>query len=178
MKYDFLESFFKSSIVKHETNELSSQADRILIDKVPYKNKLISIHFNTNKSIDLVELEKLCDAVGWVRRPLSKVRTAIKHSVIAISLIYKINTGGRLVGFARATSDYAFNATIWDVVIHPDFQGYGLGSALMYQLIQQLRNYDINTITLFADPHVISFYHNLGFISDPDGVKGMFWYPR
>jgi hypothetical protein len=33
----------------------------------------------------------------------------------------------RLVGLARATSDHAFNATIWDVVVDTDFQGQGGG---------------------------------------------------
>ena len=31
--------------------------------------------------------------------------------------------GSQLVGLARATSDHAFNATIWDVLVDPDYQG-------------------------------------------------------
>jgi aralkylamine N-acetyltransferase len=33
------------------------------------------------------------------------------------------DAGTQLVGLARATSDHAFNATIWDVLVDPDFQG-------------------------------------------------------
>jgi ribosomal protein S18 acetylase RimI-like enzyme len=40
----------------------------------------------------------------------------------------------QLIGMARATSDHAFNATIWDVVLDPDFQGQGLGKALCEQV--------------------------------------------
>ena len=47
----------------------------------------------------------------------------------------------------------------------------------MNELVKELRYKDISTITLFADPQVLNFYRNLGFMSDPDGVKGMFWYP-
>jgi ribosomal protein S18 acetylase RimI-like enzyme len=83
----------------------------------------------------------------------------------------------RLIGFARATSDHAFNATIWDVVIHPSFQNKGLGKGLINYMIKQLRSEDISNITLFADPDVIDFYRRLGFILDPEGIKGMFWYP-
>nr|YP_009296664.1 GCN5-like N-acetyltransferase [Apophlaea sinclairii]AOM65804.1 GCN5-like N-acetyltransferase [Apophlaea sinclairii] len=174
----FWKFFFNNLVSQHSFNKHSESKDQLLIRNIPYKNTVINIHFNTDKQINLSELEKLCDTVGWVRRPLPKVYIAIKYSIVVISLFYKINLTKNLIGFARATSDYAFNATIWDVVVHPDFQGYGLGSALMHQLVRILRNQDINTITLFADPHVISFYHNLGFISNPDGVKGMFWYPR
>ena len=83
----------------------------------------------------------------------------------------------RLIGFSRATSDHAFNATIWDVAIHPDFQRKGLGKKLMRYNIKRLRNDDISNITLFADPHVVDFYRSIGFMPDPEGIKGMFWYP-
>jgi ribosomal protein S18 acetylase RimI-like enzyme len=83
----------------------------------------------------------------------------------------------RLIGFARATSDHTFNATIWDVVIHPDFQNQGLGKALMDRVIRDLRAQDISNVTLFADRGVVEFYRRLGFTPDPEGIKGMFWYP-
>ena len=68
----------------------------------------------------------------------------------------------RLVGFSRATSDHAFNATIWDVVVHPDFQGRGLGKELMRQLIKKLRSEDISNVTLFAVPRWLSSIRGWG----------------
>ena len=41
---------------------------------------------------------------------------------------------GRLIGLARCTSDGAFNATIWDVLVDPQFQGQvrgGLAAAVV-----------------------------------------------
>lgn len=136
------------------------------------------ICFSQDRAIDLYELERLCDAVGWSRRPLRKVRKAIQHSFLVISMWEQQGKDSRLIGFSRATSDHAFNATIWDVVVHPDFQGRGLGKALMKQIIKELRRADISNITLFADPHVVEFYRDLGFAPDPEGIKGMFWYPN
>lgn len=135
------------------------------------------IFFSTDREIDLYELEELCDAVGWSRRPLRKVKKAIQHSFLVVSMWEQQGVRRRLVGFSRATSDHAFNATIWDVVVHPDYQGKGLGKALMKQVIKKLRSEDISNITLFADPQVVEFYRHLGFMSDPEGIKGMFWYP-
>ncbi len=40
------------------------------------------------------------------------------------------------MGMARATSDHAFNATIWDVLIDPEYQGQGLGKALVEQMVR------------------------------------------
>ncbi|MCW6034927.1 GNAT family N-acetyltransferase [Spirulina subsalsa FACHB-351] len=135
------------------------------------------IVFSTEREIDLYELEELCDAVGWARRPLRKVRKALQHSFLVVSMWEQRGVRRRLIGFARATSDHAFNATIWDVVVHPSYQSQGLGKALMQYTIKKLRSEDISNITLFADPHVVDFYRRLGFILDPEGIKGMFWYP-
>ncbi len=135
------------------------------------------IVFSTDRDIDLYELEDLCDRVGWARRPLRKVKKAIQHSFLVVSM-WEVKAGRRvLIGFARATSDHAFNATIWDVVVDPKYQNRGLGKALMQFTIQNLRNVDISNITLFADPQVVEFYRRLGFMVDPEGIKGMFWYP-
>ena len=135
------------------------------------------IIFSTERDIDFYELEELCDRVGWARRPLRKVKKAIEHSFLVVSMWEVKDKKRRLVGFARATSDHAFNATIWDVVVDPKFQNRGLGKALMKYAIAQLRNADISNITLFADPQVVKFYQRLGFVLDPEGIKGMFWYP-
>lgn len=133
--------------------------------------------FSTEREIDLYELEELCDAVGWARRPIRKVKKALEYSFLVVTMWeLKVNRR-RLVGFARATSDHAFNATVWDVVVHPSFQSRGLGKALMHFTIRKLRNEDISNITLFADPQVVDFYRQLGFVLDPEGIKGMFWYP-
>ncbi|MEQ9669718.1 GNAT family N-acetyltransferase [Coleofasciculus sp. G2-EDA-02] len=135
------------------------------------------ILFSTERELDLYELEELCDAVGWSRRPMRKVRKAIQHSFLVVSMWQQRGNTRRLIGFARATSDHAFNATIWDVVVHPEFQGKGLGKALMKYTIKKLRSEDISNITLFADPQVVNFYRQMGFMADPEGIKGMFWYP-
>eukprot|EP00798_Chlamydomonas_sp_ICE-L_P028340 gene28341-31464_t len=83
-----------------------------------------------------------------------------------------------LIGLGRVTSDHAFNATIWDVLVDPDFQGQGLGKALVEQMVRALLRKDITNITLFADGKVVDFYGQMGFEADPDGIKGMFWYPK
>lgn len=156
----------------------SEVLDSRFVEFLPYQGENGSrLYFSTDRNIDLYELEELCDAVGWSRRPLRKVRKAIQHSFLVVSLWEQKGNRRRLVGFSRATSDHAFNATIWDVVVNPTYQGKGLGKSLMKYMIKKLRSEDISNITLFADPHVVEFYRGLGFMVDPEGIKGMFWYP-
>lgn len=135
------------------------------------------IYLSTDRDLDVYELEELCDLVGWSRRPLRKVKKALQHSFIVVSMWEVRGATKRLIGFARATSDYAFNATVWDVVVHPDYQGQRLGKAMMKYTIDKIRAQDISNITLFADAHVVGFYGGMGFVEDPEGIKGMFWYP-
>nr|YP_009391551.1 hypothetical protein [Laurenciella marilzae]ARW59695.1 hypothetical protein [Laurenciella marilzae] len=160
-----------------KTNSTKNTSTKILIENLNESRQQLDIYYSTNKDINLYDLEQLCDAVGWVKRPIKKVKIAIENSFLIICIFHYKENKKNLIGFARATSDESFNATIWDVVIHPDFQGKGIGKALMQETIKQLRYHDISTITLFADPEVIQFYKRIGFITDPDGVKGMFWYP-
>nr|BED43096.1 hypothetical protein [Pyropia sp. Myanmar_A]BED43293.1 hypothetical protein [Pyropia sp. Myanmar_B]BED43490.1 hypothetical protein [Pyropia sp. Myanmar_C] len=172
----FWKNFFQNP---NNTNVFEKNFKQLIVlDKTCNRVEIKDIYISSSKNINLYELEQLCDSVGWVKRPLKKVKVALKNSSIIISLVEKKDKNTKLVGFARATSDNGFNATIWDVVIHPDFQGLGLGKIVIYQLIKKLRQAEISTITLFAEPDVVSFYKKLGFIKDPDGVKGMFWYPR
>ncbi|KAK8557841.1 hypothetical protein V6N13_008292 [Hibiscus sabdariffa] len=77
------------------------------------------------------------------------------------------------VAFARATNDGVFNAIIWDVVVDPSFQGIGLGKVVMGRLIEQPLDKGISNIALYSEPRVQGFYKPLGFVSDPDGIRGM-----
>ncbi|MEM9567354.1 MAG: GNAT family N-acetyltransferase [Cyanobacteria bacterium P01_E01_bin.34] len=168
-------SFWKSLFIPTTTDSeaaLATDTETAETDNAP------RIVLSNNREVDLYELEELCDSVGWARRPIRKVKKAIEHSFLVVTMWRENGAYKRLIGFARATSDCTFNATVWDVVLHPDFQNKGLGKALMQRVIDDLRAQDISNITLFADPDVVGFYEGLGFTPDPDGIKGMFWYPE
>lgn len=173
----FWKTWFSSS-ESVATNKTAAFDEYARGDKANSSAGSDSIVFSTERDIDLYELEELCDAVGWSRRPLRKVKKAIEHSFLVASMWQVRGNKRRLIGFARATSDHAFNATIWDVVVHPDFQSQGLGKALMKYVLKKLRSEEISNVTLFADPHVVDFYRTMGFMPDPEGIKGMFWYPQ
>lgn len=165
-----------SSLTSIKEKKNINNNKHIIIQDFHYNNQTIDIIIDYSKNINLYELEQLCDMVGWVRRPLTKVKTAIDNSFLTLSLSYQNSNSTKLIAFARITSDNTFNATIWDVVVHPKFQKKGLGRILIHEAIKYLHYCEINTITLFADPKVVKFYKNLGFLTDPEGVKGMFWY--
>ncbi|KAL8035291.1 hypothetical protein ABFX02_12G088100 [Erythranthe guttata] len=125
----------------------------------------------TVENLNLDHLNSVFAAVGFPRRDPEKIRIALEHTD-ALLWVESSKTS-RPVAFARATGDGVFNAIIWDVVVDPNYQGIGLGKAVMERLVTQLLEKGINNIALYSEPRVLGFYRPLGFVSDPDGIRGM-----
>jgi ribosomal protein S18 acetylase RimI-like enzyme len=68
--------------------------------------------------------------------------------------------GEKLIGTSRALSDGVYHAFIYDVAVLPAYQGQGIGSEMVRQLIA--RNPVWRTM-LRADADVQPFYDRLGF---------------
>jgi ribosomal protein S18 acetylase RimI-like enzyme len=80
------------------------------------------------------------------------------------------------VGFARCTGDGVIDATVWDVAVHPLYQGAGLGKQLMAYVLAQLQRQQVQRVSLFADPEVVGFYSGQGWELEPQGRRCAFWY--
>lgn len=66
----------------------------------------------------------------------------------------------KLIGTSRALSDGVYHAFIYDIAVLPAYQGQGIGSTMVEQLI--MRNPVWRTM-LRAAPDVQPFYQRLGF---------------
>ncbi|MEN9243954.1 MAG: GNAT family N-acetyltransferase, partial [Gloeomargarita sp. DG02_5_bins_242] len=113
--------FWKSlfpGVIGSETATGTGERELLITEWVTANGERVPIYFSTTRDIDVYALESLCDAVGWAKRPLRKVRKALEFSFLVGSLWQERGQHRRLIGFARATSDHAFNATLWDVVVH------------------------------------------------------------
>lgn len=130
----------------------------------------LALH-RTTEGLNLNHLNSVFVAVGFPRRDPDKIRVALEHTDSLLWVEY-VETQ-RPVAFARATGDGVFNAIIWDVVVDPTFQGIGLGKAVMERLLEDLLQKGITNIALYSEPRVLGFYRPLGFVMDPDGIRGM-----
>jgi ribosomal protein S18 acetylase RimI-like enzyme len=142
----------------------------------PTANPELNLVLSLEREIDLHELETLCDAVGWSRRPLRRVRKALQHSLLRVGLWRHDPRLPRLVGFARCTGDGVVDATVWDVAVHPLYQGVGLGRQLMDYVLDELRRMEVERVSLFADPDVVGFYGAQGWELEPAQRRCAFWY--
>ncbi|KAG5603701.1 hypothetical protein H5410_025193 [Solanum commersonii] len=135
--------------------------------------------FNLHRTITDLNLDHLNSvfvAVGFPRRDTEKIQIALENTDSLLWIEYEKTK--RPVAFARATGDGVFNAIIWDVVVDPNFQGIGLGKAVMERLVTELLRKGITNIALYSEPRVLGFYRPLGFVADPDGIRGMVYSRR
>ncbi len=109
---------------------------------------------------DLVQLQALFQvAAFWAQdRTAEDLGIAIAHSNPVIS----VWAGDALIGFARATSDGIYRATIWDVVIHPDYRSSGLGRQLVQTLLAHPHLNRVERVYLMTT-HQQRFYERIGF---------------
>ena len=121
----WLQQLFTKSNVREKSQSYDYKRDWIQLNGD--LSDRVKIFFSPDREIDVYELEELCDSVGWARRPIRKVKRALDNSYLIVSAYEVRGNKPFLIGFGRATSDHAFNATLWDIVIHPRFQKKGLG---------------------------------------------------
>ncbi|HIK05024.1 MAG TPA: GNAT family N-acetyltransferase [Trichormus sp. M33_DOE_039] len=119
----------------------------------------IQFREHRHTEIDLYQLQELFNlAAFWAKgRSVEDLSIAIANSNPVIS----IWDGEKLIGFARATSDGIYRATIWDVVIHPKYQGTGLGSKLVETVLSHPQM-QVERVYLMTT-HQQKFYEKIGF---------------
>ncbi|NIF34047.1 GNAT family N-acetyltransferase [Enterobacter sp. Cy-643] len=106
---------------------------------------------------------------GLSPRPLEAARKGLPGSCYGVHIEYF----GRVVGMGRIVGDGALNFEIVDIAVDPDYQGQGLGRAVMESLMAWLEQHapDGAYITLVAD--VPELYEKFGFKSVRPESEGM-----
>lgn len=110
--------------------------------------------------INVEQLQELFQmAAFWARdRRPEDLAIALENSNPVISAW----DGDRLIGFARATSDGVYRATIWDVVVHPEYQGAGLGRKLVQTVLSHPQVCKVERVYLMTT-NQRQFYEKIGF---------------
>lgn len=115
---------------------------------------------STNKnSVKPKELMKLWASVDWSEEneyAPQTVKAAINHTALLVSAR---NDEGDLIGMARVISDDVFVTYLAELVVHPDYQGCGLGR----RLLKVVRDYyDDTSIVLVTGSNNRRFYKRCG----------------
>lgn len=124
--------------------------------------------------LDLAQLRSLFDvAAFWASdRRAEDMQRAIHNSNPVVSAW----EGDQLIGFARATSDGVYRATIWDVVVNPDYQGAGIGRKLVQTILAHPHVNRVERVYLMTTNQQ-KFYERIGFEENRSTTMVLYYQP-
>lgn len=97
--------------------------------------------------------------MGWPNPPSPETHLRILQGSAAVGLAVD-EASGQVVGFINAISDGFHAAFIPNLEVLPAYQGQGIGSELVRQMLRRLDRY--YAIDLMCDVDVQPFYERLG----------------
>ena len=116
------------------------------------------IQYRTGRDISLEGVVELYRANGWssAEKPQELYRALLGSHSLASAW-----DGERLVGLGNAISDGHLVVYYPHLVVHPDYQGRGIGTRLMRMLLARYEGFHQHM--LVADGRAIEFYRKCGF---------------
>lgn len=118
------------------------------------------------------EYRTLCELVGWETViNFEAARDSLAASLYGVVMM----TDNQIIGMGRIIGDGAIYFYVQDIIIHPNYQGQGLGQRLVQALVDWLQDNapDQAFVGLFAAEGTQPFYEKTGFQQHP-ALTGMF----
>ncbi len=128
-----------------------------------------TIEYKLNTAITPEELSRLFKASG-IKRPaadLSRLEKMINNA----DLTFTAWDDGKLVGVARAITDFSYCCYLSDLAVDQDYQKSGIGKRLVRLLQEQIG--EQVTLILLASPIAMEYYPRIGFEKADNGFKMM-----
>ncbi|MEP3890120.1 MAG: GNAT family N-acetyltransferase [Hellea sp.] len=112
----------------------------------------------------------LRDSAGWGDISITQAQQSLKNTRLGITAY----NGETPIGMARLIGDGVLNVYIQDVVVAPQYQGQGVGKAVISTLISRMQNTlpEDCTVGLLAASGQEGFYSSFSFITRPDKDYG------
>jgi len=126
----------------------------------------MAIVIRKGTDLEVPQLQDLYQHAPWAA---GRSADGIRQMLSNTDYVFSAWDGRRLVGFARVLTDGIYRATLWDVVVHPDYQGKGVGDSLLkavlsHPVLSLVEKFWLNT----RDKQ--SFYERFGFVRSDQGM--------
>lgn len=120
---------------------------------------MTTVHFEESKEISAAELADVFRKSG-IRRPvedLPRLQEMLEQADITLTAW----DGMRLVGIARAITDFSYCCYLSDLAVDKEYQNQGIGKELVKR-VQERIGEEISLI-LLASPIAMDYYPKIGF---------------
>jgi GNAT superfamily N-acetyltransferase len=133
----------------------ASREKGVLLESVPCGDMTIRLQFDT-AGVDWAEAAEVLRRAPLVAREPGKLGRACDNSYVVCFAF----DGETLVGMGRAISDGEYVASLFDLVVLPEYQGKGIGTAILEALHERL---PVKVILLYSVPGKELFYQKFGY---------------
>ncbi len=129
--------------------------------------------FSIERRIPTVEeYQTLRNSTGWDELADAAVEKGLSNSIFCACAIHK----GAIIGMGRLVGDKAVYFYVQDVIVLPEFQGRGVGKAIMQEIEGYLEENALENafIGLMAAVGVKGFYRQFGYMERGEDRPGMY----
>ncbi len=131
------------------------------MSNVIYKEHHLNIEYKLNPTITPKEfIEVLKNSTLGERRPIDDIGT-IKGMIENSNLIVTALIDNKLIGIARAVTDFNYCCYLSDLAVDTKYQKKGIGKQLIAKVQEQLN--DKCKIILLSAPDAKEYYPKIGF---------------
>jgi len=119
----------------------------------------VNIRISLNDTIEEIEVIDLYRANGWSSAEKPKeLMGALRNSHSLITA----RSSEKLIGLGNAISDGYLVVYFPHMLVHPTFQGQGVGKKMMAAMLERYAGFHQKMLT--ADGKAIEFYKSVGFV--------------
>ena len=113
-----------------------------------------------NETVSVNDLADLRESVGW-----SRMDKEYKNPLLTSYYHIAVYKNEALIGYIDCVSNGVTDAYIQDLMVHPDYQGRGVGTDLMKKMIDYLKEKHIYMISVVFEEKLKPFYEKFGFFN-------------
>jgi len=118
----------------------------------------MNIEYKNTRDFSPQELEDLFLSVNWSS---GQYPEKLKIAMTNFETVWSAWDGDKLVGMVCAMDDGIMTAYVHYLLVHPDYQGKGVGKALIEKIKEKYESYLRIVIVVYNDK--IGFYESCGF---------------
>ena len=120
----------------------------------------------------VIEYTRLRNLVGWWEVDENATGKALENSLFSVVA----TEHGTIIGFGRIIGDGGLYFYIQDLIVHPEFQGKGLGKLLMTELMSYItaKAKSGAFVGLMAAKGLEKYYEQFGFKARDKDAPGMY----
>lgn len=113
-----------------------------------------------NETTSAKQIADLREAVGW-----NRMESCYSNKLMTSYFHISVYDGDKLIGYIDTVSNGVTDAYIQDLMVHPEYQGRGIGTELMNRTISYLKAKNIFMISVVFEEKLLPFYKRFGFFT-------------